>query len=71
MKVDRRETRESLSSSEGSVISCVLRRATRTGTMYGRNTAMSCTMGAKLCVCAYACVCVHGYVWCVNYIWEE
>ena len=58
MKDDRRETRESLSSSEGSVISCIPRRATSTGTMYGRNTTVSCTMGAKLCVCAHVCVCV-------------
>ena len=61
MKDDRRETRESLSSSEGSVISCIPSRATSTGTMYGRNTTVSCTMGAKLCVCV--CVCVWVCVW--------
>ena len=47
-KEERRETRESLSSSEGSVTSCVPRRATSTGIMKGRNTTMSCTTGAKL-----------------------
>ena len=48
MKEERRETRESLSSSEDSVTSCVPRRATSTGIMNGRNTTMSCTNEAKL-----------------------
>ena len=71
----RKDTRDRRSSSEGSVISWVPRRATTTGMISGRKRETSGTVAERLreildargessvCVCACVCmyVCVHVY----------
>ena len=68
-RVPRKATRERRSSSEGSVISCVPRRATTTGMMRGRKVEMSVTAterlrgnGGSVHVMCYTVCVVYMYV---------